>query len=95
MNTIRVASTLMYGRETAELAEDSAVLRDVRDTFEALQKKVEVARHLVSSNRGVSMLAELDELLSAAKHDACLQSTTEEAIEAERLVGVRVMMVRR
>lgn len=91
-NVMRVAKTLAHGRDMAQMAEDAPHLRDVRDAFDRLLKKVEEARCFVWSERGISMLTELEAGLGDLNHDACVHTTADMATEAAQVVGVRLVV---
>ena len=92
-NVMRVAKTLIHGREAAALAEDAELLRDVREQFNRLAVTVSLARFVVGSDGAKTMLAELEEGLATLNHDACVHSTAEAATEAAQTVGVRLVKV--
>lgn len=89
-NTIRVARTLIHGRDQAELAEDAEALRRVRDCFALLQFAVEGARTVVTSERGKDVLEGLDVMF--VDHRAKVHTLAEDALEAARNVGVMVVV---
>ena len=89
-DTIRVARTLIHGRDQAELAEDAEALRRVRDAFAKLQFVVDGARAVVRSERGKDVLSGLDVMF--VDHSPNVHNTAEDALEAARNVGVVVMV---